>query len=246
MHIPDWTTEEKLTKDGHTMIIGIDEVGRGPLAGPVVACAAVIKVESLKLKVESEIQEENSKMWNLVRDSKSLSEKQREKVFNFILENFHIGIGQCNPDTIDDMNILQASFLAMKKAYGALSKKVHTFDTSIEVPIDASKKSNIILIDGDKEIPNFSQKQLAIPKGDKKIKTIAAASIIAKVTRDHLMEKYAKEYPVYGFEKHKGYGTKLHMEALHKYGASPIHRTSFRPVKEALDNRTINRELNSE
>ena len=174
--------------------------------------------------------------WTLVRDSKTLSSKQREKLFDFIHENFHVGVGICDHKTIDRINILQATFLAMKKAFTSLmrnsklaisnSEKEKNKNPNYKLPIT----NYIVLLDGNKPIPNFSAEQKAIPNGDKRIKSISAASIIAKVTRDEIMQEMHKKYPRYGFNKHKGYGTKHHMKMLQKHGPCKIHRKSFRPV----------------
>jgi ribonuclease HII len=205
--------EKKLFADGYEIIIGIDEAGRGPLAGPVVACAAVLK----------DHESVNHKGFNLVRDSKTLSENQRESIFDFILENFHVGVGICDHKTIDRINILEASFLAMKKS---------VTDLSLKIKIREAK--HIILLDGNKKIPNLSHEQKAVVHGDKIVKSISAASIIAKVTRDRIMKKMHEKYPAYQFDQHKGYGTKLHMQSLEKYGPCEIHRKSFAPVRRAL------------
>ena len=217
--------EKKLRKQGYQIVIGVDEAGRGPLAGPVVAAAVVLKnlnfttpacgYPSLKKEGMGE-----------VRDSKKLSEKQREGLFDFIHKNFYVGVGMCDHKIIDHINILQASLLAMKKAVANLIRnksKVQNLKSKVNEKI-------IILIDGNKIVPNLKIKQRAIVKGDEKIFSIAAASIIAKVTRDRLMQKMDKKYPQYGFAKHKGYGTKMHLQNLKKYGPSFIHRLSFRPV----------------
>jgi len=207
--------EKGLFSEGYELIIGIDEAGRGPLAGPVVACAATLK--------NYEAGNMNDEKFSLIRDSKTLSEKQREKLYGFICENFHVGIGICDHETIDRINILEASFLAMKKALADLERS----DLG-RLKVGPLKK--IILLDGNKKIPNLSQEQKAIVNGDKYIKSISAASIIAKVTRDRIMLEMHEKYPQYQFDRHKGYGTKLHMDSLQKYGPSEIHRTSFRPV----------------
>lgn len=210
------SVEEELFSEGYSFFIGLDEAGRGPLAGPVVAGACALK--------SSDFSFENS-IYKLVRDSKTLSEIQREKVFEFIQENFWVGVGICDHKTIDRINILEATFLAMKKAVASLSRNLRNFSGCGE---------KIVLVDGDKVIPNFSVKQKAFISGDKFVKSISAASIIAKVTRDRIMRKYDEKYPQYQFGKHKGYGTKLHMEKLKKYGPCEIHRKSFRPVREAI------------
>jgi len=149
-----------------------------------------------------------------------LSEKQREELYDFILENFHVGIGICDHKTIDRINILEATFLAMKKAIAQLKLK---------------NAKHIILVDGNKIIPNCSYNQKAIVGGDKLVKSISAASIIAKVTRDRMMCEMHKKYPAYNFAKHKGYGTKQHIKKIREFGACKIHRKSFNPVKEVLN-----------
>lgn len=206
--------ENELLSKGYEFVIGIDEVGRGPLAGPVVACAAVLK----------SCGNDENKRFSLVRDSKTLSENQRENIFDFIQENFFVGIGLCDHETIDRINILEASFLAMKKAVTELIRNMKQGARNEE-------KRIMILVDGNKKIPNFSIEQRAIVGGDKIVKSISAASIIAKVTRDRLMKEMHEKYPKYGFDKHKGYGTKFHVEALEKNGPCKIHRKSFEPVK---------------
>ena len=182
------------------IVAGVDEAGRGPLAGPVVAAAVILP--------------ENNKIDGL-RDSKKLSAKQREVLFGQIKNNaISIGIGQSSVKRIVEMNIRNASFLAMQRALGNLT---------------ITPKS--ALIDGE-SLPNQIIPNLGIIKGDDKVDSIKAASIIAKVTRDNLMIRYSKIFPEYGIDKHKGYGTTMHMEALRKYKATPIHRRSFKPVRD--------------
>lgn len=230
MEIATFELEKALLEQGYGFVIGTDEAGRGPLAGPVVAAAVTprFKMEIFKP------QDGNEKLWDLVRDSKKLSEKQRERVFDFIQENFHVGIGICSHETIDRINILQASFLAMKKAITALMRaqeaELQIVNPESNPKIKNKESKIIVLVDGNKEIPNFSHEQQAVVGGDKTSKSIAAASIVAKVTRDRMMREYAQKYPPYGFEKHRGYGTKLHLDALKKYGPCEIHRKSFTPV----------------
>jgi ribonuclease HII len=200
--------EQNIFSQGHNVIGAIDEAGRGPLAGPVVAACVLIKSDTLP-HISDELK--------IINDSKKLTEKKREKAFNIIKDNFEIGIGMCDHNTIDRINILQAAFLAMKKAISAVKQK-----------------PDYVILDGGLPIPNISIEQKAIISGDSLVFSIAAASILAKVTRDRIMREMHEIYPDYGFDKHKGYGTKLHMEQLKAYGPSPIHRKSFRPVKRLL------------
>lgn len=204
----DLKTEQKYFSLGYKTIGGIDEAGRGPLAGPVVAACVVID-DTFKI---------NNPDLELIKDSKKLSAKQREKLFSLIKEKaLAVEIGIVDNRTIDKINILQATFLAMKKTI-----------KNIKHPAD------YLLIDGGFIVPKINQSQTAIVKGDEKVFVIAAASIIAKVSRDYLMEQMNKKYPNYLFNKHKGYGTKLHIQKLKEYGPSPIHRTSFNPLRSWL------------
>lgn len=187
--------EAELHNKGYKYIAGVDEVGRGPLAGPVVA-AAVILPEDFDVPG--------------VDDSKKLSEKRREELFDIIIEKaVAFGIGVADHQVIDDINILQATRVAMKQAIDALEQKPDY------ILFDAMKIDDI-------EIP-----QESIIKGDAKVLAIAAASIVAKVTRDRMMVEYAAEYPGYAFEKNKGYGTKAHYKGLEEHGMCPIHRRTF-------------------
>ena len=227
--------ENGLYNEGYEIIIGIDEAGRGPLAGPVVACAAALKNLPHPPTPSPAGRGRGEGQFDLVRDSKTLSEKQREKLYDFILDNFHVGIGICDHETVDRINILEASFLAMKKAVGDLTKKIKNFPHP-PTPAPSGRGWGegrcIILVDGNKKIPNLSQEQKAIVNGDKYVKSISAASIIAKVTRDRIMLEMHEKYPEYQFDRHKGYGTKLHMDSLQKYGPCEIHRKSFRPLRD--------------
>ena len=176
-------------------VCGIDEAGRGPLAGPVVA-GAVILPEDCNLLY--------------INDSKQLSEKKREELYDKIMEQaVAVGIGYASPQRIDEINILKATYEAMREAVSKLSV----------VPQ--------ILLNDAVTIPQMEIPQVPIIKGDAKSISIAAASILAKVTRDRLMKEYDKIMPEYGFASHKGYGSAAHMEAIRKYGPSPIHRTTF-------------------
>lgn len=186
----------------YEFICGIDEVGRGPLAGPVVACAVILPKDCRIL---------------YVNDSKQLSAKKREELYDEILEKaVAVGIGMASPDRIDEINILQATYEAMREAIGALS-----------VAPD-------LLLNDAVTIPQVSIKQVPIIKGDAKSISIAAASIVAKVTRDRLMEEYDKILPGYGFASNKGYGSAEHIAALKEFGATPIHRQTF--IKNFVEN----------
>ncbi|MBE8221757.1 MAG: ribonuclease HII [Bdellovibrionales bacterium] len=187
------------------VIIGVDEVGRGCLAGPVFAAAVILPHEYA--------------VQNLFKDSKLLSIKKRADLSTLILKVAKVGVAFATVKEIDDLNILQASLLAMKRAVEKLNLK----------------KADI-LVDGKFTIPNLSSQflQKAVIKGDSKHQQIAAASIVAKVVRDNLLIKMSKQYPQYFFENHKGYGTKLHKEAIKKWGPCKEHRPSFRGVKEFL------------
>ena len=179
----------------YTYICGIDEVGRGPLAGPVVAGAVILPKDCDIL---------------YINDSKKLSEKKREELYDIIMEKaVSVGIGYASPERIDEINILQATYEAMREAINKLS-----------VLPD-------ILLNDAVTIPEVSCKQVPIIKGDAKSISIGAASIIAKVTRDRLMVDYDTIYPEYGFASNKGYGAAVHIESLKKYGPTPIHRKSF-------------------
>jgi len=200
--------EKNIFSQGYEILGAIDEAGRGPLAGPVVAACVILSPDK----------EFNEDFRELIKDSKKLTEKKREEVFDQIYDNFlEIGVGICNHETIDRINILQASFLAMKKAIGALRKK-----------------PEFIILDGKFPIPSISIKQKPIIRGDGTVFSIAAASIIAKVTRDRIMREYHKKFSEYEFDQHKGYGTKVHMELLKKHGPCLIHRKSFGPVKKII------------
>jgi ribonuclease HII len=199
--------EKSLFSSGFSMVAGVDEAGRGPLAGPVVAAVVVLTPESEKIILASEELQK-------IKDSKLIPAKKREELFELIKTSFpEIGVGICDHETIDRVNILQATFLAMKMAVTNLKNK-----------------PDIVLIDGKFPIPNSSLRQEAIIDGDALVFSIAAASIVAKVTRDRIMDELHEKYPQYGFNNHRGYGTKEHMEALKKYGPCPVHRKTFKPV----------------
>ncbi len=214
MQIPTFQTEQELNqKYPDAILIGVDEVGRGPLAGPVVAAACALHPE-----IDQSLPE-----WDFVRDSKKVTEKRRESTCEFIKQNADYGIGIIASDTIDRVNILEATFLAMKAALSELRARSSRVGLAQEL---------ILLVDGAQKIPHISHTQITFTSGDARVKSIAAASILAKVTRDSMMVDYDKLFPGYGFGAHKGYGTKQHMEALREKGVTPIHRHSFAPVKK--------------
>lgn len=183
-------------KGEHEVLVGVDEVGRGPLAGPVVACAVVLPEECELLGV---------------KDSKKIAEEKREALYDEILEKaLFVGIGVVEAGEIDTLNILQATFKAMRIALSKLEAQ-----------------DVVILVDGDKTIPQIENIQHAVVKGDNKSGAIAAASIVAKVTRDRMMKDYAKVYPQYEWESNKGYGSYAHYEGIRAYGITPLHRRTF-------------------
>lgn len=182
-------------KSFNKVIIGIDEAGRGPLAGPVVASAVIIK--------------EYSQEFEMINDSKKLSEKKREELFDIIIEKCQVGVGIATVEEIDEINILNATFLAMRRA------------------IEDLEEEGYVLVDGNHLIREYAGEQKFVIKGDSLSLSIAAASIVAKVSRDRIMEKTGEKYPEYEFAKHKGYGTKLHREKILEFGASPVHRRTF-------------------
>ncbi len=223
MILPNTKKEKELRESGFEIVIGVDEVGRGPLAGPVVAGAAWVDPEILEKDFENR---------ELIRDSKKLSEKQRDKIYKFIQESddFVLGIGEVSVEMIDKINILNASLLAMRLAVDEVVNNVK----SRKLKVESRAEKFCVLIDGNKKIQNLEMEQQLFTKGDQRIFSIATASIYAKVYRDKLMMKYHQEFPEYGFDKHKGYGTKFHLEQLNKIGACAIHRKSFAPVKNVL------------
>ena len=190
-----WEIEEQAFTEGYTVICGVDEVGRGPLAGPVCA-AAVILPRGHQIPG--------------LNDSKKLTDKKRRELFPLIKEQaVAYGIGMASHEEIDEINILQATYLAMERAIAQLENR-----------------ADLALIDGNRA-KDFGLAVRTVVKGDSLSANIAAASVLAKVTRDDLMVEIAREFPGYGFEVHKGYGTKAHYEALRNLGPCPIHRMTF-------------------
>ena len=194
--MPDYSYELKAKEKGYNVVCGVDEAGRGPLAGPVCA-AAVILPEGLIIEG--------------LDDSKKLTGKKREKLFDVIIQNavsYSVAFGTV--EEIEQYNILNATFIAMNKAIEGLNKR-----------------PDYALIDGNRVPKGITIDCETVVKGDSKSMSVAAASVLAKVTRDRLLLRYAEMYPQYGFEKHKGYGTAAHYEAVKKYGLCPVHRLSF-------------------
>lgn len=191
----DYSYENDAHNEGYTIVCGVDEAGRGPLAGPVFA-GAVILPENYTHEI--------------LNDSKKLSEKKRDLVYDDIIRDaVSWSVGIATEQEIDEINILNATFLAMKRAVEGLVIK-----------------PDLAFIDGNR-YANTGVKEITIVKGDSKCMSVAAASIIAKVSRDRFMQEVDKQYPQYQFSKHKGYGTKLHYEMIEQFGVSPVHRKTF-------------------
>lgn len=201
---PDFDhVEQMLAKKEYEAVCGVDEVGRGPLAGPVVAAAVIIPPG---IELEG------------VTDSKKLSSVRREEWFEKIVElGLPCAVGIINNEGIDKMNILKASLMAMRKAV-----------------MDLKQAPDFILVDGEYPIPKIEQPQFAIVGGDQRCRCIGAASIVAKVTRDRIMDRYQALYPSFSFSQHKGYPTPAHLEELREHGPCEIHRKSFKPVADLL------------
>lgn len=194
--MPDFSYEFEALSNGFKYICGVDEAGRGPLAGPVCAAAVILPAG---LEIEG------------LNDSKKLSEKKREMLFEIIKEKAaDYSIAFSSVEEIEKFNILNATFLAMNRAISALEKT-----------------PDLALIDGNREPKNCPVKCVTVIKGDSKSYSVAAASVLAKVSRDRLMKDYDDKFPQYGFAVHKGYGTKAHYEAIKKHGICEIHRRSF-------------------
>ncbi len=196
--------ENSLHTQGYKAVCGVDEVGRGPLAGPVVAAAVILPHD---VKIEG------------LTDSKKLSPAKRDRIFDEIAQiGLVCAIGILDNEDIDKINILQASLMAMRKA-------VH----------DLSEKPDFVIVDGNYPIPKISQPQYAVIGGDALCQSVAAASVVAKVTRDRIMDHYQSLYPSFSFAKHKGYPTAAHIAELKEFGPTDIHRKTFKPVAEVLN-----------
>lgn len=199
---PDFLLETDLIQSGSPVIAGVDEVGRGPLAGPVTAAAVILDPLNIP---------------DGMNDSKKLSAKKREGLFDQIMATAQVSIVHVSVEEIDEINILQASLVGMVRAVDGLGQR-----------------PDHVLIDGNKIPKGLTIPATAVVKGDAKSLSIAAASIVAKITRDRLMHELANQFPGYGWEKNAGYPTKIHQEALVKLGATPHHRRSFGPVHKIL------------
>lgn len=234
MMLPQRLLEQQCLSEGFLFVAGIDEAGRGPLAGSVVAAAAARK------NAWEDISESER---NLIRDSKTISERRREEAFSVVSRHFFVGVGISDNRVIDRLNIEKATFFSMKKAFFALKRQMRNVLSNEREKIRQDALW-AVLIDGNRTL-NLSLRQMALVDGDAKEQLIAAASIMAKVTRDREMIAIDREFPRYGFAKHKGYGTKAHLDALKKYGPTPLHRMSFSPVRESITMNAINAELNS-
>ncbi len=213
MKLPHKTLERKLFKSGYRYVFGVDEVGMGCLAGPVVVCAVAMT---------NHFYNKHHKKLRWLRESKLLLPHQREKFAQELLKEKDLvyAISSVAPKVIDKINIYQAARQGMKNA---IKKLKPNFDLK-----------TIVLVDGKTKIKGVDYEQMPVVKGDRKIFAIACASIIAKVHRDKMMARYAKKYPGYGFEKHKGYGTKYHQAQLAAFGPCEIHRRSFAPVRKMI------------
>lgn len=203
-----------------TVVVGIDEVGRGPLAGPVVACAAVLKSPDVLLSLN---------------DSKKLTRPKREAMFESVKDACEcFAIASASVKEIDDINILEADFRAMRRALQALGMQ-GLKESAPEIPIEVkgalpANARVLVVVDGNLKIDNMPQDiQMPVVKGDGRVASVSAASILAKVFRDRYMDDLEKKYPGYGFDKHAGYGTKAHLDAIRKMGFCPEHRMSFHP-----------------
>jgi len=206
MTIPDFQREEELLGKGYKIVAGVDEAGRGPLAGPVVAGAVVFGNDMAIVRELLALG---------LRDSKQVSEKKREKLYEFISrEARYWAVEAVSEKVIDEINILNATKLAMRNAV-----------------LKLALQPDFILIDGNATLSGLYVNQLALPKADEHIVSVSAASIMAKVTRDRILIELDEKYPQYGFRIHKGYGTKMHMDALREKGPCDAHRRSFEPIK---------------
>jgi ribonuclease HII len=225
--VPDFSLERELLdelagRNSARLVIGIDEAGRGPWAGPVVAAAAWLDPAKLDPALAEGLD-----------DSKKLSARRRNDLFEILSDPActcaRVAVGEASVEEIDDLNILQASLLAMQRAAEALSAAL---GTALESAPSAA------LVDGNK-LPQLACSARAVVKGDSRSLSIAAASVVAKVTRDRAMAALARDYPGYGWERNQGYGTAEHRAGIARLGVTPLHRRSFRPIRDALESKSL-------
>ena len=232
MKYPNFNEEKRLWRKGYKRVVGLDEAGRGPLAGSVVAAATFVAAAKIKNQKGTSSSQARAKTKNLlkeIKDSKKLTSKKREEIFQALKENLEIewGIGRVSEKVIDKINILEATKLAMKRAVKNLDKKLQKGSGTNSRGRGNLFLTDFLIIDGNCGI-NLQIPQKSIIKADEKVFSCVVSSIIAKVTRDMAMIRYHKKYPQYGFDRHKGYPTKLHRKRIRKYGPCKIHRKSFR------------------
>lgn len=221
MKFPDFKTELEYLAKGFDFVIGVDEVGMGPLAGPVVSAACIIKADSIKKRRTKNV------WYQRVRDSKTVQENERQELVQKILENsHHHAIGQASVQEIDRLNIHHASILSKKRAVEKVLESIKQENKIFKIMVIIDGKFVVNALGKDFE-KFFIIEQVAVVKGDSKILSIASASIVAKVYRDSMLQTYHQKYPMYGFDKHKGYGTKLHKEMIRLHGPLSLHRKSF-------------------
>lgn len=198
-----YSFDEAHRREAGPLLVGVDEAGRGPWAGPVSAAAVILRPES---------------RFQGLNDSKQVSPKNRDRLFEEIRrEALVYAVAVVEADVVDEINILEATFLAMRRALAGIAVR-----------------PDRIIVDGNRKIPDITIPQIPVVKGDSKSASVAAASILAKVTRDRLMVEAHGRFPLYGFDEHKGYGTPTHAEALRRFGPCPLHRRSFAPVRDVL------------
>ena len=215
MFHPSFKEERKLWRKKIKNVVGLDEAGRGPLAGPVVAGAIMIKTKNFSFFP--------------IRDSKKLSAKKREEFFKILTKHQGLkwGVGIVSEKIIDKINIFEATKLAMKKALINLEEKTRRGSARKNLAKKPLELIDFLILDGNFKLDKVNISQKSIIKADEKVFSCAAASIVAKVTRDRIMDKYHKKHPAYRFNEHKGYPTELHFKLIKKYGPCPIHRKSF-------------------
>ncbi|MBH88712.1 MAG: ribonuclease HII [Magnetovibrio sp.] len=201
----NFNSENNLIEKGFVPVAGVDEAGRGTWAGPVVAGAVSLDVKTIPKRLRLGLD-----------DSKKLASKKRKELYQLLLDYARVGVGLSSVNEIDKLNILQATMLAMKRAV-----------------VDLGLKPGMVLVDGN-HIPNWIYPSQAIIKGDRQSPSIAAASIVAKVSRDKVMADLALDYPQYGWERNAGYGTKAHRQGLAEFGICEHHRRSFKPIKNII------------